>query len=175
MSGKRSAGAAWKVARCLTGNEVGVGLGGGGKIEGIGEITDGAVDGSSLAGVEVGVQAESLIGGCVRSKRSAGAAWKVAGCLPGCEASASLGGGGKIEGIGEAADRVVVRSSTADLEVTGSHISAVQVDRQVTGLGRSKRGAGATQKVDERPPGYGVPEGAAEDWSEVFVIARKTE
>eukprot|EP01052_Picozoa_sp_SAG31_P035288 SAG31_NODE_4236_length_3427_cov_24.184574_3_plen_133_part_00 len=69
----------------------------------------------------------------------------------------------------------------ADLGVAGSRIAAVQVDRQVTGLGRSKRSASGIQKVDECQPGHGVLDGVDDDdavedwWYEVVVIAAEHE
>ena len=63
----------------------------------------------------------------------------------------------------------------ADLGVIGSRIAAVQVDRQVTGLGRTKRGASGTSKIDGCQPGHGVParvdDDAVGDWCKVAVIA----
>eukprot|EP01052_Picozoa_sp_SAG31_P041752 SAG31_NODE_6417_length_2027_cov_19.380705_1_plen_196_part_00 len=160
-----------KVGRCLAGHEAGVGLGGGGKIEEIDETADVAVVQSLIAGV----QAESLLVCYVRSKRSAGATWQVGRCLAGCEAGVGLGGGGKIEDIDETADVAVVRSSRADLGVVGSRTAAIQIDWQMTCLGRSKRIASGTLKVDECQPGHGVPDGVddddVEEWCEVAVIA----
>ena len=63
------------------------------------------------------------------------------------------------------------------MQASGSPIAAVQIDWQVTGLGRtSERIASGTRKVDECQPGHGVLDGvddddAVGDWCKVAVIA----
>ena len=82
----------------------------------------------------------------VTSKRSTTAACKVAGHLTGCELHVHAPGGPGAAQVG----------GRADLQASGSPIAAVQIDWQVTGLGRTKRGASGTSKIDGCQPGHGV-------------------
>ena len=54
-------------------------------------------------------------------------------------------------------------SHKADFGNAGSRIAAVQIDWQVTCLGRTKRGASGISKIDGCQPGHGVPDGVDDD------------
>ena len=99
-------------------------------------------------------------------KCSAGTTWKPARCNTREEVDLYVPGGPGAAQVG----------GRADLQASGSPIAAIQIDWQVTGLGRTKRGASGTSKIDGCQPGHGVPDGvddddAVGDWCKVAAIA----
>ena len=166
VTSKCSPGAACKVARCLTGCAADLHVPGGPRVSHVGRRADLQLVASLICSLHTVFRDDSFIIS-VTSKRSPGAACKVARCLTGCAADLHVPGGPRGAHVG----------GRADVGVAGSRIADIQIDWQVTGLGRtSERIASGTRKVNECRPTHGVPDGvddddAVGDWCKVAVIA----